>query len=426
MRNTAVSAPVVAFILKGYPRLSESFIAQEILALEKRGLDIRIVSLRRPTDAKCHPVHREIRAPVLYLPEFPMFEPGRVFGAWKAVEKLPGYRSTLKVWVNDLRRQPSLARLKSFFQALVLAHELPAEVGSLHAHFLHTPASVARYAAKIKGLTWSCSAHAVDIWTTPEWDKREKLGDMEWLATCTRAGFDHLAGLTAHPERIELAYHGLDFKRFEKPETSAAPPRDGSDSRAPVRILAVGRAVEKKGFDILLRALSLLPRNLHWRFRHVGAGPLLGELKAQARALGLADMVTWAGPMAQDAVLGNYRASDLFVLPCRVARNGDRDGLPNVLMEAQSQGLACISTTVSAVPELIEDGANGLLTPPGDAPALADALGRAIGDGELRRRLSEEANRRLRDRFGYEAGIEKLRARFHLPPDLSCLPYPSP
>ncbi len=413
-----MSAPAVAFILKGYPRLSESFIAQEILALEKRGLDIRIVSLRRATDVECHPVHREIRAPVLYLPEFPMSEPGRVFAAWNAMQKLPGYRSALKFWVNDLRRQPNRARLKSFFQALVLAHELPADVGRLHAHFLHTPASVARYAAKIRGLAWSCSAHAVDIWTTPEWDKREKLRDMDWLATCTRAGFDHLAGLTAYPERIELAYHGLDFKRFEKPVTSAAPPRDGSDPGAPVRILAVGRAVEKKGFDVLLRALSLLPRNLHWRFRHIGAGPLLGELKAQAGALGLSEMIAWAGPMAQDAVLGHYRTSDLFVIPCRIARNGDRDGLPNVLMEAQSQGLACVSTTVSGVPELIEDGVNGILTPPGDAPALAAALERAIGDGKLRRRLGEEGSRRVRERFGHETGIDKLCARFRVPSDL--------
>ena len=116
-----MNVPAVAFILKGYPRLSESFIAQEILALEKRGLDIRIVSLRRPTDAECHPAHRQIRAPVLYLPEFPMFEPGRVFAAWKAMQKLPGYPLAIKVWMNDLRRQPNGARLKSFFQALVLA-----------------------------------------------------------------------------------------------------------------------------------------------------------------------------------------------------------------------------------------------------------------------------------------------------------------
>ncbi|HEC90182.1 MAG TPA: colanic acid biosynthesis glycosyltransferase WcaL, partial [Alphaproteobacteria bacterium] len=233
---------------------------------------------------------------------------------------------------------------------------------------------------------------------------------------CSRAGFDHLAALTAHPERIELAYHGLDFNRFEKPAINEAPQRDGSDQAAPVRILAVGRAVEKKGFDILLDALSLLPEDLHWRFCHVGAGPLLGELKAQAQALGISGMITWAGPMAQDAVLGHYRTTDLFVLPCRIARNGDRDGLPNVLMEAQSQGLACISTNVSGVPELIEHGANGLLVTPGDAPALAAALGRAIGDVKLRRRLGEEGNRRVRERFGYEPGIDKLCARFRLSP----------
>ncbi|HYL25550.1 MAG TPA: hypothetical protein VEV21_14260, partial [Burkholderiales bacterium] len=157
----------VAFVVKGYPRLSEAFIAQEIAALERRGLDILIVSLRRRTDDRLHAVHREIRAAVHYLPEYLYREPLRVLRAWRAVRKLATYRNARAIWLRDLLRDPTPNRIRRFGQALALAAELPRDVGRLHAHFLHTPASVARYAAILRGLPWSGSAHAKDIWTTP-------------------------------------------------------------------------------------------------------------------------------------------------------------------------------------------------------------------------------------------------------------------
>jgi len=148
----------VAFVLKGYPRLSEAFIAQEIAALERRGLDIVIVSLRQPTHEHRHPIHDEIRAPLHYLPEYLLREPLRVIRAWLAVRKKAGYRKARAAWLRDLRRDPTPNRIRRFGQALALAAELPADVGRLHAHFLHTPASVTRYAAMIRGLPWSGSA----------------------------------------------------------------------------------------------------------------------------------------------------------------------------------------------------------------------------------------------------------------------------
>ena len=174
----------VAFVLKGYPRLSETFIAQEIAALEKRGLEILIVSLRRPTDGALHAVHREIKAEVLYLPEYLLLEPVRLLrAAFRAGKNLS---KTLKVWLKDLARDPTPNRIRRFGQALVLAAEAPRDVAWLHAHFLHTPASVARYAAMLLGLPWSGSAHAKDIWTTPEWEKREKLAACECWSPAPR------------------------------------------------------------------------------------------------------------------------------------------------------------------------------------------------------------------------------------------------
>jgi glycosyltransferase involved in cell wall biosynthesis len=402
-----MAAPV-AFILKGYPRLSETFIAQEIRALEERGLDIRIFSLRHPTDRAVHPVHREIKAPVSYLPEYLHDAPLRVLRAWRAMRRRPRYHAARAAFLADLRRDRTPNRIRRFGQALVLAHELPQEIGALHAHFLHTPASVARYAAILTGLPWTCSAHAKDIWTTPDWEKREKLAEMEWLVTCTDAGRAHLAALAPSPEKVELVYHGLDLARF------APQPTPRATVKMPM-ILSVGRAVEKKGYDDLLAALAALPPGRDWRFVHVGGGPLLPMLKRQGVQAGIASRLEWRGALPQDEVLRLYREADLFVLPSRVAGNGDRDGLPNVLMEAQSQGLACVSTRVSGIPELIVDGETGMLVPPGDAPALACAIESLLADSAARARLGEAGRARIAAHFSHASGIDILAAKFGLP-----------
>ena len=404
----------VAFVLKGYPRLSETFIAQEIRALEERGLDIRLISLRRPTDRHVHPVHREIHAPVNYLPEYLYREPARVWRGWRAGRRLSGYGAALRTWLRDLGRDPTPNRVRRFGQALVLARELPAEVGWIHAHFLHTPAAVARYAALMLGLPWSCSAHAKDVWTTPAWEKAEKLADCRWLVTCTRANREHLADLAPAGRKVDLVYHGLDAARFPPPG-GRRPPRDGGDAKDPVVLLSVGRAVAKKGYDDLLDALGRLPVTLHWRLVHIGGGPLSRRLKRRARRDGLAGRITWMGPQPQETVLEQYRSADAFVLACRIADDGDRDGLPNVLMEAQSQGLACLSTTVSAIPELIVADETGLLVAPGDGAALATALARLIADAGLRERLGAAGMKRVCAAFSFEGAIDRLAERFGPP-----------
>ena len=400
----------VAFVLKGYPRLSETFIAQEIAALERRGLQILIVSLRRPTDARRHPVHDEIRAALLYLPEYLYQEPLRVFRSWIRLRKSKNFREARNTWLRDLARDPTPNRIRRFGQALVLANELPTDVNRLHAHFLHTPASVTRYAALMRGVAWTGSAHAKDIWTTPEWEKREKLASCEWLVTCTAANLAHLEAL-APPGRVELVYHGLDFSRFS-PQGKNSSGRDGRNPADPVIILSVGRLVEKKGTDVLLEALARLPATVHWRLVHAGGGPLKGMLEARARALGIAARVEWRGARTQTELLAEYRAADLFALASRVARDGDRDGLPNVLAEAQSQGLASVATRVSGIPELIENGRTGMLVAPGSPEELAHALGELIADPVRRRALGEAGRHRVSERFGLEKNIARLAHRF--------------
>ncbi|MGY5774936.1 glycosyltransferase family 4 protein [Rhizobium sp. LEGMi135b] len=401
----------ILVVLKGYPRLSETFIAQELLGLEKAGFDLTLISMRKPTDKKRHPVHDEIKARVLYLPEYLHNEPLRVLRAFFAGIGKPGFKPLLKQFLADLKRDITPNRARRFGQALVLAHEWPDGGEWLHAHFIHTPASVTSYASIMTGIPWTCSAHAKDIWTSPDWELSEKLARARWTVICTRTGFEHMRDLIGADDKVHLSYHGLDLDRFGSfaGEHSS---RDGNDPSDPAFILSVGRAVEKKGYDVLLQALALLPGDLNWRFTHIGGGDGLVKLKTLADTLSIASRITWKGALAQEDVLTHYRQADIFALACRVAADGDRDGLPNVLVEASSQRLLCVSTNVSGVPELLEDGTNGLVVPPEDPQALAVALESAIRNPALRQRLGEAAERRVREHFDYHASIRQLTGLF--------------
>ncbi|NQW12325.1 MAG: glycosyltransferase family 4 protein [Alphaproteobacteria bacterium] len=400
----------IAVVLKGYPRLSETFIAQELLGLQQRGVELRIISLRRPTDAETHPAHRAITAPVDYLPEYLHQEPRRVLRAWSHARRLPGYTAAWAAWWRDLRRDPTPNRARRFGQACVLAAELDPRYRRIHAHYLHTPSSVTRYAALMTERPWSVSAHAKDIWTTPAWEKREKLAEATWAVTCTAMGHAHLTALAPAPDRVSLIYHGLDVTDFPIP--AGRPLRDGCDPADPLVIVSVGRAVAKKGYDDLLEALARLPADLFWRFVHIGGGALTADLANHARRLGLADRIDWRGAQPREAVLAALAAADLFVLASKVASDGDRDGLPNVLMEAQAMGLPVLATQVSAIPELIEDGVTGHLVPPEDPSRLATALVELAGDPVKRARLAKAGAERVRAAFGADRGLDELAARF--------------
>jgi len=416
-RARAESAPdrdeTIALVLKGYPRLSETFIAQEIHALERRGLRFTIVSLRRPTDAKTHPVHAAIRAPVCYLPEYLYQAPLRVWRGWRAARRLPGYRAALRAWLRDWRRDPTPNRGRRFGQALVLAAELdglaPADrpIRRFYVHFLHTPGSVTRYAALMRGLPWSGSAHAKDIWTIPAWEKREKLAEADWIATCTAVGRDHLATLAPSAERVRLVYHGLDLAALPPPPT-ARPDRLGDSDVSAIHLVSVGRFVPKKGYDILLSSLATLKLELSWKLIHIGGGAGRSLAEKTCKELKIADRIQFMGSQTRDRVFALLAEGDLFILPSRVAPDGDRDGLPNVLMEAASQKLCIVSTSVSAIPEFIEHDRNGWLVPPDDPAALSDAIRILARDPDRRRRLGEAAYRTLYDRFSMDGGIDAL------------------
>ena len=407
MSRVESEGPAVAIAMKGYPRLSETFIAQELLGLQRLGLSFAIWSLRHPTDGARHMMHQEITAPLHYLPEYLHDDwPRVVRGIARAVLR-PSIVRLLGVFLRDLSRDRTRNRLRRFGQACVMARELPAGTRHLHVHYLHTPASVIRYAALSRGLSWSFSAHAKDIWTTPDWEKREKITDACWGVTCTRDGHAELTRLADRPDKVALLYHGLDLARFPAPPEARAL-RDGSDPAKPVRFITIGRAVAKKGFDDLLAALAILPAELNWRLVHIGGGEMLAALKAQAEKLGLAARIEWRGALAQGAVIAALREADLFVLPSKQAENGDRDGLPNVVMEAASQALPIVATDFAGIPEFVQHGREGLLLRPGDVTALAKVLERLACDPAERATLGAAAFARLRTEFSAQAGLERV------------------
>ena len=405
MKNTP---PKLAIVVKGWPRLSETFIAQELVALEESGIAFEIWSLRHPTDKKTHPLHDRLQAPVRYLPEYLRDEPLRVLrGIASAITKR-GFIAAWKAISADFARDKTRNRLRRFGQACVMARELPAETTGIYAHFLHTPSSVARYAAMLQRIPWSFSAHAKDIWTSPEWELRSKLSTAtngaEFGATCTAFGADHLRNL-ADGTPVDLIYHGLDLGRFPSP-----PVRGKRAANSPFNLMSVGRLVEKKGFDRLIEAFALLPKDLDWSWTHIGGGALDAKMRQLALDHGVSDKIIWRGACDQPEVIEAMRIADLFVLPSRVAEDGDRDGLPNVLMEAASQKLPILSTPVSAIPEFIETEVHGILSD--DAPvALAQAISRIAQDPNLGPRLADAAYNRLTNDFLMAPGIKNLAVR---------------
>lgn len=263
----------------------------------------------------------------------------------------------------------------------------------------------------MRGLPWSFSAHAKDIWTSPDWELREKLSPdhhgATFGATCTGFGAKHLQGLADSAKRVSLVYHGLDLSRFPAP-----PDRAARINGTPLKIMSVGRLVEKKGFDNLIDALALLPKSLDWHWTHIGGGTLDAKMRRRATDRGIADRIIWRGACDQLEVIEAMRGSDLFVLPSRIADDGDRDGLPNVLMEAASQKLPILSTPVSAIPEFIKDGKHGLLRSD-DPKVLAQTIAEFAADPSLGPRLADAAHERLIQDFTMAPGIAQLHHRLH-------------
>lgn len=393
-----------AIVVKGFPRLSETFIARELEALEKRGLRFSLHALRAPgADAKL--VDNKVRATPQYLPEYLRDAPFSVLSAFLAARKRPGFAAAWEAFRADFAKEPVAARVRRFGQACVLDRQMPESVRHIHAHFAHSPSSVARYAALIRGIGFSISAHAKDIWTAPDWDLARKLAGATFVAVCNKAGHDRLRALDGGA-RLHLIYHGVARGLFV--DDARQQTRDGTASDDPVRIVSVARAVEKKGLRRLIDALARLPATLSFKLDHYGGGELLGELKERARELKVDDRVTWHGARPHGEIIAALDRSDIFVLPAVVGNDGDRDGIPNAVLEAQARGLPVIVTRVGGLDEAVVDGETGLMIEPGEAAAISDALTTLIRIPGMRTALGRAALADLRAHSDADAGYDRI------------------
>jgi glycosyltransferase involved in cell wall biosynthesis len=389
----------VGYVVKRYPRYSETFIVREILAHEEAGLEIEIFSLHPPDDTHFQDLIARVRAPVHQL----LAIGARVADFWSAFERA-------REVIPDLGTALDAARGEAaghVYQALRLAHSITVRgIHHLHAPFAHEPTTVARLASRFTGVPYSFTARAKDIFHegVRTDDLERKLAEAAGVVTITEFNLAFLRDTYgAAADHVEQIYNGLDLTEF----TYEAP-----TDRPPV-ILSVGRLVEKKGFAYLVEACAILARRgRDFACRIVGSGELEADLRRQITAAGLDGRVELIGPRPQNEVIQEMRSAAVFTLPCIVADDGDRDGLPNVLFESMALGTPCVSTDVTGIPEILHDGETGLMVPQRNPEALAAALERLLADQALRLHLAARARRLIEAEFDVRRNAAKRRALF--------------
>lgn len=402
----------IVYIVKMWPRLSETFVLNEVISLERRGVPIRIFSAKEPNAGPSHSKLAQVRSEVTYLALWPHWKEAlagnlRVFG------RQPGrYLRVLLEATAKVIHKRRFAALRHFVRAGHLVDILrrkPAD--HLHAHFASTPALVAMFAHQLSGLPYTFTAHAKDVYLNDPRTFRVKLERARAVVTCTEynRGFLLERFGSQYDGKVHCIRHGLDISQFEFTPSRKANPGE------PV-ILSVARLVEKKGLGDLIAAADILRhQGRSFRVEILGDGPLRQTLEAQVARLRLGDRVTLLGAQAHDMVCLAYQGASVFVLPCIIAPDGDRDGIPNVLLEAMASGVPVVSTSVSGIPELVESGVDGLLVPPSNPTSLAEAIDRLLVSQELRERLARAARTKIESSFSLDASAERLLAVFGEP-----------
>ena len=400
------SVPPVAYIVKMFPRLSETFILNEILELERHGVPLRIFSLKRPVQAAS--ASRSARSPVIYLPERVYCEPVRVLRAHIGVlRRFPGgYVRTLAHVLRgrELRSMPR--GLRRFSQTCCLVHELHG-AQHVHAHFASEPSRLASWARVICGISFSVTTHAKDLFQDERVNSpglSYKLSAARFVVANSRFSASRLAAaLNGHDRpatKIATVHNGIDLATFTPRQVEPAEPL----------ILSVGRLIEKKGFSHLIRACAeLAKQRMQFRCEIVGSGPLKSALQDEIEQLCLKDHVRLRGERPHAELVPLYQRALMFVLPCVVAANGDRDILPNVLKEAMAIGVPVVTTQLDGIEELVTHGRTGLLVPPNDPDALASALRTLLENAALRRQLADEARQVIEARFDARKNFAQLR-----------------
>jgi glycosyltransferase involved in cell wall biosynthesis len=394
----------ILYVVSLFPCWSETFIVREIHALLEQGIDIRILSLKPPTQPMVHPQAAALLDRVLH----PNTGPRAALATAARALRRPG----LLLWmiaavVAGLWRHP-LAIAKSIvalWRALGRSDEIrDFDPQLIHAPWATYPATVAWFLSKRFGKPFSFTSRAHDIFLEDHMMAR-KLQQAALAVTITEHNVRYMQrwmpATGARPVRVIHSSLNLPELPYVR------------DGREPRKLLAVGRLDPIKGFDVLLDALALL-RDDGFAFRCtvIGEGPLRARLERQRAELALEDLVEFVGAMPHDSVKRHMSDATLMVMPCVVTPEGNSDGIPNVLMEAMATGLPVVSTRVSGIPELVEDGVSGRLVAPGDAAALACAVAALFDDPALRERFAVAGRRKVERDFDVRIEAGRLLRHF--------------
>jgi colanic acid/amylovoran biosynthesis glycosyltransferase len=426
----AGSPAKVGYVLKRFPRLSETFVLNELLELRRQGVEVEIFSLLKPPEEVRHSLLATLDAPVTYLPGGKAVAACRVAAGPVAG---PMRKTPLDQLITD--RPPMIELLPGkapeeavqlCLQAAILAMLASARgIGHLHAHFASNATTAALLASRLSGIPFSFTAHARDVYhtyvdaITDAALRRRKIAEAAFVVTVSEYNRRHLVELAGERAsgKIRRLYNGIDLSRFAFGGDKAG------DLDEPPLFLSVGRLIEKKGFTHLIEAFRILrDRGVASRCLIIGAGPDRDALLAQSRAAGLEGQIELAGALPQDAVLAAMRRATAIVLPCVVSASGDRDGLPTVLLEALAVGVPAISTTITGVPEIIDHGRTGLLVPPADPARLAGAMREILAAPELAARLRREGRAKAEREFDLRRNVAVLKGNFVLSAKGEALP----
>ncbi|HEY6195372.1 MAG TPA: glycosyltransferase family 4 protein [Candidatus Eisenbacteria bacterium] len=422
----------VGYVMMAYARIDDAFITNEIYLLERLGLGLHVFSVKPLDHGKRHASVDRIQATIRCLPDPTSGSRTRL--VWRHVRAF--WRSHLRLlrrrpraYVGTLLfalglhlkyRFPLRSRkiteeqfLVDFLRAGPLALEVLESpcIRHLHGHFCHASTTITMMVSRLTGVPFSFTAHAKDIYLSkfnPGDLLQRKLRGAAFVVTCTEVNRARLQRLCPDLTSLHRIYHGIDTAIF----APRIPPP--GDAGGVPRILAVGRFVEKKGFPYLVRACRVL-RDLGHAFRCDIVGRPDRDSEAVRRLIEegkLGETVFVSDALTHDELKELYERCTIFCLPCVVAGDGDMDGIPNVLVEAMAMGIPVVATGVSAIPELIEDGVNGLLVPEKDVPALAGALERLLEDAALRGRLGRAACETVRGSFDAERTTRALNDLF--------------
>lgn len=392
----------VAYVIGTYPLLTTTFIDREVERLRAMGVTIDVVSIRRP-EGLLSVAQQRLAGSVRYV--LPVSKLALVAALARASLR-PTFWHTMAQVVTQPHPQWR-ARLKSVAHvalgAVVAARLRASAPERVHAHFVDRAAVVAMTTARLLGVPYSATAHANDIYVDPVL-LPFKVAQADFVATCTGFNLDHLRRtLGQESERVALVYHGLSVTDYHL----ADPAAEGTPT-----LLAVGQLKAKKGYDLLLGACAaLLASGRVFRCEIIGEGPERDRLESLIDSHDLGEVVALRGALPHEQVADSYRRAAAFVLPCRTTADGDRDGIPNVILEAMASGLPVVSTRHSGVPEAVDDEVSGLLVEPDDVEGLTKALARLIDDPALRAEMGAAGRRRALIDFDLDTNTSALHAR---------------